>query len=150
MMRDGRFRLYRHILPPTEPRLGFIGFASSTACQLSSEISAHWLSSVFGGDLTIPGTDEVNAEIDRVHAWLAEEFPARIDGFYIGPHLLHHIDDLLTDMNLQTRRTRNLIIEYFGTFTPRRYAGITEERSRPRWRPFDRTGGAAEVQRKPQ
>jgi dimethylaniline monooxygenase (N-oxide forming) len=32
MLRDGRFWLYRHILPPAEQRLGFIGYASSTAC----------------------------------------------------------------------------------------------------------------------
>jgi hypothetical protein len=41
IVRDGRFRLYRHILPPTEQGVGFIGYASSTACQLTSEISAH-------------------------------------------------------------------------------------------------------------
>src|SRR6202453_3189333 len=53
-VRDGHFLLYRHILPPTEQRLGFVGYASSTACQLTSEISAHWLSQTFGGQQTLP------------------------------------------------------------------------------------------------
>lgn len=127
-LQDNNFHLYRHILPPTEPRLGFIGYASSTACQLTSEISAHWLSHVFTGTLTLPTPATMNTEITRVHSWLAKEFPARSQGFYVGPHLIHHIDDLLTDMNLPTRRTRNLLTEYLAPFTPARYANLTAQR----------------------
>ncbi|WP_405135879.1 flavin-containing monooxygenase [Nocardia sp. NBC_01388] len=128
VLQDSQFRLYRHILPPTEPRLGFVGYASSTACQLTSEVSAHWLSQVFGGGLTLPGADAMSIEIDRVQSWLAEEFPGRAQGFYVGPHLIHHIDELLTDMGVSTRRTRNVVTEYFGTFTPARYTDLTEQR----------------------
>ncbi|MFF2556504.1 flavin-containing monooxygenase [Nocardia sp. NPDC058058] len=128
LLQDSGFRLYRHILPPTEPRLGFIGYASSTACQLTSEISAHWLSQVFADELKLPTVDEMDAEITRVRTWLAEEFPARAWGFYVGPHLIHHIDDLLTDMEVPTRRTRNLVTEYLGDFTPARYADLTAQR----------------------
>jgi hypothetical protein len=62
VLRDGHFQLYRHILPPTEPRLGIVGYASSVACQLTSEISAHWLSQSFRGDLTLPTVDEMHTE----------------------------------------------------------------------------------------
>jgi cation diffusion facilitator CzcD-associated flavoprotein CzcO len=44
VQRDGKFHLYRHIVPPTEQRLGFVGYASSTNNMLTSEIAAHWLS----------------------------------------------------------------------------------------------------------
>ncbi|MFB7724866.1 flavin-containing monooxygenase [Nocardia sp. NPDC056100] len=128
LFRDNGFRLYRHILPPAEPRLGFIGYASSTACQLTSEVSAHWLSQVFAAELKLPTVDEMDAEIARVGAWLAEEFPARARGFYVGPHLIHHIDDLLTDMEVPTRRTRNALTEYLGDFTPARYADLAAQR----------------------
>ncbi|MFC9997320.1 flavin-containing monooxygenase [Nocardia sp. NPDC127526] len=127
-VQDSRFRLYRHILPPAEPRLGFVGYASSTACQLTSEISAHWLSHVFGGDLALPDPADMNTEIDHVQSWLSDAFPARSEGFHIGPHVLHHIDELLTDMRVPTRRTRNLVAEYLGTFTPARYADLTAQR----------------------
>lgn len=128
VLREGRFRLFRHILPPAEQRLGFVGYASSTACQLSSEVSAHWLSQAFRGELTLPAVADMDAQIDRVHAWLAEEFPTRAEGYFLGPHLLHHVDELLDDMGVPTRLTRNVIAEYFGAFTPARYADLTEQR----------------------
>ncbi|MEG8183892.1 NAD(P)/FAD-dependent oxidoreductase [Nocardia terpenica] len=128
VVRDGRFQLYRHILPPTERRLGFIGYASSTACQLSSEISAHWLSHVFRGECELPTVDEMNTEIRRVHAWLADTFPACPQGHFIGPHLIHHIDDLLTDMAVPTRRTGNVFAEYLSAFSPARYRDVAAKR----------------------
>ncbi|MEV6767210.1 NAD(P)/FAD-dependent oxidoreductase [Nocardia sp. NPDC051030] len=129
---DGRYRLYRHILAPTEQRLGFIGFASSVACQLSAEISAHWLSQSFRGELGVPPLEDMLAEIARVAAWLGEVMPGRPEGYFIGPYLSHHIDDLMRDMGLPTRRTGNLLTEYLGVLLPGRYRGITEERSRVR------------------
>ncbi|MEY8013760.1 flavin-containing monooxygenase [Mycobacterium servetii] len=135
---DGRFQLYRHILPPTEQRLGFVGYASSTACQLSSEISAHWLSRCFRGELALPSLDEMQTEIRRVQAWLEEVMPARPQGYQIGPHLVHHIDDLLADMGLPTRRTSNFVSEYFGSFSPTRYRNLAQERRPARGRKIDR------------
>jgi dimethylaniline monooxygenase (N-oxide forming) len=128
MLRDGRFWLYRHILPPTEHRVGFVGYASSTACQLTSEMSAHWLSQAFRGELTLPPVDDMHAEIQRVNDWLADVFPARAEGYFVGPHLAHHIDDLLRDIGLPTRRTSNIVAEYLGPFTPARYSDVAGQR----------------------
>ena len=125
---DGRFQLYRHILPPAEQRLGFVGYASSTACQLTSEISAHWLSQCFRGQLALPSVDEMRSELRRVRAWLEEVLPARPQGYFVGPYLVHHIDDLMTDMGLPTRRTSNFVSEYLGRFSPVRYQDLAEER----------------------
>lgn len=128
VVQDGHFQLYRHILPPTEPRLGFVGYASSAACQLTSEISAHWLSHVFRGDLSLPPTRDMQAEVERVRSWLAAVLPARAEGYFIGPYLAHHIDDLVADMGLPTRRTSNFVSEYLGPLRPERYRGIATER----------------------
>ena len=128
VLRDGQFQLYRHILPPTEPRLGFVGYASSTACQLTSEVSAHWLSQSFRGDLTLPATHEMEEEVERVSAWLSDALPARAEGYFLGPYLAHHVDDLVGDMGLPTRRTSNFVTEYLAPVRPVRYRGLTEER----------------------
>jgi hypothetical protein len=40
IQKNGYFHLYRHIVPPEEPHMGLIGYQSSIACQLSSEIAA--------------------------------------------------------------------------------------------------------------
>lgn len=140
VLQDGHFQLYRHILPPTEKRLGFVGYASSTACQLTSEISAHWLSQTFRGELSLPSVDVMNAEIHRVHTWLADVFPARPHGYYLGPFLMHHIDDLLNDMDVPIRRTRNVFSEYLGPLSPARYCDIVQQRRSPK-KPLDPSSG---------
>lgn len=126
--RDGALTLYRHILPPREPRLGFVGFASSISSQQTSEISAHWLSDVFLGRVALPSAPEMEAEVERVGAWMADVFPRRPERQAIGPCIAHHIDDLLADMGRPTRRAGNVIAEYFGGYTPDRYRTLGEER----------------------
>ena len=125
---DGRFHLYRHILPPQLPHLGFIGYASSTACPFISGVAAHWLSACFQGTLTLPSGSEMEQEITRVLHWLAEVFPARPDGYFIGPYISHYSDELLHDLGLRTRRRRNILAEYLSPFWPERYRDIAEER----------------------
>jgi dimethylaniline monooxygenase (N-oxide forming) len=130
--RDGKFHLYRHILPPQEPRLGFVGYASSTACQLTSEIAAHWLSQCFRGELQLPAVPEMEREISRVHTWAAEVFPARTEGYFVGPFLAHYTDELMHDMRLKTRRTGHFLSEYFAPLWPSRYRDVGHERRRTR------------------
>lgn len=74
VQQNGHFHLYRYILPPRERRLGFVGYASSANCPLTSEIAAHWLSQCFRGDLDLPDTAEMEREIARVNRWTAEVF----------------------------------------------------------------------------
>jgi dimethylaniline monooxygenase (N-oxide forming) len=132
---NGYFRLYRHILPPEERRLGFIGYASSTACQLSSEIAAHWLSQCFRGELSLPSVAEMESEITAMERQISSVlYPAAATtqtgprGFFIGPYLAHYIDDLLRDMGLRTIRTSNFLAEYFAPLWPSRYRTLAEER----------------------
>jgi cation diffusion facilitator CzcD-associated flavoprotein CzcO len=135
VLRDGHLQLYRHVLPPAEQCLGFVGYASSVACQLNAEISAHWLSQHFRGELTTPTVDDMNREIERVGAWLVEVLPAHPQGHLIGPYVAQHIDELMDDMGLPRRRTRNVLSEYFGQFSPARYCHVAEERRRHRRAP---------------
>jgi cation diffusion facilitator CzcD-associated flavoprotein CzcO len=128
VLRDGTFHLYRHILPPTEPRLGFIGYSSSVAAQLTSEISAHWLSQCFRGELALPSVSEMDREIARVHAWMRERFPARPEGYFVGPYIAHYLDELLTDMGLHTNRTGTTVKEFMGPLWPPRYRDVGAER----------------------
>ena len=121
---DGKFWLYRHILPPKEQRLGFVGYASSLMNTLTSEISAHWLARHFRRDLDLPGSEEMKQEIARVHRWAEKTFPAAREGYFIGPFIAHHVDDLMRDMGLTRRRASNVLTEYLGRFLPRRYRGL--------------------------
>ncbi len=129
---DEKFTLYRHILPPHEQRLGFVGYASSLNNTLTSEISAHWLSQHFRGELSLPSPRQMSQEIARVHRWAERTFPAASEGYFIGPFVAHYVDDLLRDMNLPTRQADNLLTEYFGRLRPSRYRDVHEQRRRAR------------------
>ena len=45
----------------------------------------------------------MNEQIDRVHAWAEQNFPNRGAEGFIGPHMSHYVDDLMTDMGLPLR-----------------------------------------------
>ncbi|MBB3190982.1 flavin-containing monooxygenase [Halomonas cerina] len=124
----GHFRLYRHILPPGEPCMGFIGYASSGNAPLTSEISAHWLSQYFQGQLELPNRNEMDRDIDRVLEWTAKVFPDQPEAHFIGGYIAHYTDWLLRDMGLRTHRAESVFSEYLGPFWAERYRNIAEER----------------------
>lgn len=132
LVKNGRFRLFRHVLPPREQRLGFIGYAQSFMSPLTSEIAAHWLSQHFRGELDLPSATDMDQEIDRVLAWASDTFPEGWGGFFIGPHISHYVDDLMEDMGLPTRRVGSVLREIFGRYSPVRYRSVHDERRRAR------------------
>ncbi len=125
---NGWFQLYRHILPPKERHLGFVGYASSGNAPLTSEISAHWLSQYFRGELALPDEQEMNAEIARVRQWSKKVFSHRNDGYFIGAYVSSYLDELLTDMGLQTRRAESFFKEHFYPAWAMRYRKVEDER----------------------
>jgi dimethylaniline monooxygenase (N-oxide forming) len=132
--RDGWFRLYRHIIPPRERHMGFVGYASSGNAPLTSEISAHWLSQFFRGELSLPDASAMELEIDKVRQWTQKVFPRRNAGYFIGAYIGNYIDELMQDMGLPKRRTGNIFSEYWGPFWATRYRDITKEREEMRER----------------
>jgi cation diffusion facilitator CzcD-associated flavoprotein CzcO len=132
---QGYIRLFRQILPPTAQNIGFVGYASSVASQLTAEIGAHWLSEHFLGALALPSVQAMNEEIDRVHAWADEYLPNRGTEGFVGPYLSPYVDELMRDMRLPVRRSRGFFTEHFGVFRASRYAGLTAERRQARRHP---------------
>jgi hypothetical protein len=84
--------------------------------------------------LKLPAAAEMEREISRVHAWAEEVFPARTQGYFVGPFLGHYIDELMRDMGLETRRTHHLLSEYFAPIWPSRSRDVGQERRRARLR----------------
>ena len=138
---DGLFTLYRHILPPGAPHIGFIGYASSIGNMLMSEVCAHWLAAAFQGELDLPDRDIMYAEIHEARAWAEEAFTGAIDGHLVGPYFIDFTDQLLRDMGVTTRRADNLVAEYFGRCHAERYVGIGEERRGGPGSRLNRVGG---------
>ena len=81
-------RLLEGGVPPAGGR-----HASSTACQLTAEFSAHWLSQHFRGELALPRIEEIQDELRRVQAWPTQTRPDRDEGNFVGPFSPHRRPD---------------------------------------------------------
>lgn len=125
---SGRFHLYRQILPPTINNLGFVGYASSFAAQMTAEVGAHWLSQCFLKGVDLPSPAGMEQEIERVHKWAQEVMPSRREGYFVGAYMTNYINDLLDDMGIPLQRTSNFLQEFFGPCFGSRFASLTEER----------------------
>ncbi len=124
---NGRFHLYRRILPPGQQRLAFVGFFPTLTCPLSSEVGAHWAAQLFTGNMSLPSTEEMDQAIELLENWARERVPEQEDGVFTGPYIGHYVDELMRDMGMPTMRTSNFLKEYLGSFLPSRYATLGEE-----------------------
>jgi cation diffusion facilitator CzcD-associated flavoprotein CzcO len=129
--RDGRQQLYRDILPPNELRLGFVGYTPSLACQLTSEVSAHWLSQCFRGELRLPSIAAMEDEIARVQKLMPTVQAGKPQSYY-GAYFAHYIDDLIQDMGISPVRSKNCLTEHFWPIWPNRYEALGDERRKLR------------------
>ena len=66
---DGYLRLYRNILPPDVPGLGFVGFNSAIASPLAAELAAHWLAAAWSGRMRLPPAGEMHAHVAAELRW---------------------------------------------------------------------------------
>ena len=120
----GNFRLYRSMIPTDVPRLAFNGYNSSFFSQLNAEVSALWLADHLLGGVTLPPRVEQEAYIDRRLAWMEERTDGKHSkGTNIIPFSVHHIDELLNEIDLQlSARTR--LKQWFVAIDPGDYAPL--------------------------
>lgn len=98
----GNFRLYRSTLPVSVPRLAFNGYNSSFFSQLSAEVGSFWIAEHMAGRIALPDAAAQNASIDQRLAWMQERTGGKhCKGTNIVPFSLHHIDELLADIDLR-------------------------------------------------
>lgn len=123
---DGQYRLYRMMVNPDLPDLGFVGFNSSFATNLSAEIGAAWLVRYMDGRLAHPPTRaRMEAEITRSLTWRRSERPAagHYGGLCIAPYHHRHFGDLLRDIGVPTRAA-NPLTALFAPLRPATYARL--------------------------
>jgi cation diffusion facilitator CzcD-associated flavoprotein CzcO len=98
----GNFRLYRSMLPIGAPRLLFNGYNSSFFSQLNAEVGALWLVEYISGKLKPPAPAAQAAEIDTRLAWMEARTEGKhAKGTNIIPFSVHHMDELLEDIDLR-------------------------------------------------
>jgi dimethylaniline monooxygenase (N-oxide forming) len=124
----GLYRLFRNIVHPLVPQLGFVGFNSSLFTTLTSEVAANWLVAYAERKLQLPAAREINADMEYMDQWrwqgrpIAREF----GGTCIAPFNFMHLDMLMKDMGLPTRVSRSPM-EYLKPINPRDYHFLLRE-----------------------
>ncbi|MGJ3262085.1 MAG: flavin-containing monooxygenase [Salinarimonas sp.] len=112
---DGQYRLHRLAVNPDVPDLGFVGFNSSFATVLTSEISAEWLVRYMDGTLAHqPTRAAMIAAIDAHLDWRRRVRPAAqvYGGLCSAPYHFRYLDELLADIGCTVRR-RGVLAETF-------------------------------------
>lgn len=120
---NGMYTLYRNIVHPDLPQMGFVGFNSSLFTTLTSEVAAHWLAAVVSGDLILPPAEDMLEEMRAMERWRCEARPiaAEFSGLCVAPFNYQHLDELMTDLGLRTQASRNFIREFFKPINPKDY-----------------------------
>jgi dimethylaniline monooxygenase (N-oxide forming) len=123
---DGQYKLYRMIVNPDLADLGFVGFNSSFASNLSAELGANWLVRYMDGKLARqPTREQMEAEIARSLIWRRTErrSAGSYGGLCIAPYHNHHFAELLGDIGVRTREA-NPIRASFVPLLPYVYAQL--------------------------
>lgn len=100
MDEKGNFQLYRRLIHPEIPQMGFVGYNSSLYTQLTSEVGAWWLLEYVKGDLQLPSKITMSEVITADLEWMKNRFlNSAPGGICITTFSLRHVEQLLTDMN---------------------------------------------------
>lgn len=96
---DGNFNLYRYLIHPNIPQMGFVGYNSSFYCQLTSEVSAWWLLEYVKGNLLLPSASAMYQEMAADMDWLKTQYNNVVaKATCISWFSLRYIDQLMEDM----------------------------------------------------
>ncbi|MEO1763316.1 MAG: NAD(P)-binding domain-containing protein [Cyanobacteria bacterium J06629_18] len=99
---QGSFHLYRNLINPDVPNIGFIGYGLSFFCQLTSEIGSWWLAEYAKGNLDLPTASQINAEINEHLKWDKINLPPAIaPGTCVTRFSFHYLEDLIEDMGFK-------------------------------------------------
>lgn len=128
--------LYRHLIHPEIPRLGFAGYNHGFLHIALCEVGALWSAAALRGDLELPSVAEMKASAERVSRW-KQEHSAYESTFNLAVNTRYqqYIDILLQDLGLsQWRKLPNIPAEIFLRYDPTDYRGIVPEFQRLRKR----------------
>ncbi len=126
---DGGPVLYRHLIDPRVPDVGFAGYNHGFLHIALCEVGSLWQIAAHRGDLTLPTEAEMSISARRVTAWKDEHCsyePTR--NMAVSTRYQQHLDILMRDLGLsQWRKLPNLPAEIFARYDPTDYNGIADQ-----------------------
>ncbi|WP_109698673.1 flavin-containing monooxygenase [Chitinophaga deserti] len=144
---QGHFQLFRNILHPEVPNLGFVGYNSSLFTTLTSEIAANWLLRYAQGRLRLPAPDQIRDDMAYMNNWRKTGRPiaGEFSGTCVAPFNFMHLDQLMRDMGLRTTATRWAPYEFFKPINPKDYRILladSAQKEQPQSQPASRSADA--------
>jgi dimethylaniline monooxygenase (N-oxide forming) len=123
---DGAMLLYRFLINPDIPAMGFNGYNGVGSCQLAAEVGACWLAQFMDGHIALPDRATMHREI-RDEIALRRELLATPHGvgFYVTPLTMDYLDRLLADLGLPPADRHKRFFDWlFTPLDPRDYRDL--------------------------
>ncbi len=101
---QGNFHLYRHLIHPDIPQMGFVGYNTSFFSQLTSEVGSWWLLEYVKGNLFLPSHSQMHEEITAELDWIKTHLTfATVACSCVSPFTLRYLDQLIEDMGTNSQ-----------------------------------------------
>lgn len=131
-------QLYRHVVHPHIPNIGFAGFNHGFMHVPATELGAQWLACLLRGELELPAPEAMERCIEHVRRWKREHIafePSR--SMAINTRYQQYLDVMCVDLGVSPyRKLPNVVAEIFARYGASDYAGVTEEVLRGKKRPL--------------
>ncbi len=126
---QGYFHLYRNLIHPDIPQLGFVGYNSGLFSQLTSEVGAWWLAEYAKGNLALPSRLEMIESMETEFHWWQTQLPQNPgSGGCITPFNFHHLEQLIQDMGVKSHsKGWQKIVEVMMPVNPSAYKNIRQQ-----------------------
>lgn len=127
-------QLYRHLIHPGIPRLGFAGYNHGFLHVPAVEVGALWLAALWKGEMALPAPAQMDTSIARLRAWKRANIhfePSRSCG--VNTRFQQYLDTLLLDLGVSPyRKLPNVFAEVFARYSASDYAAVYRDYERKR------------------
>jgi hypothetical protein len=125
-------QLYRHVVHPRLPHLGFAGFNHGFMHVPAAEIGALWLAALWRGELVLPSVEQMERDVEHVRTWKRAHIhfePSRACA--VNTRFQQYLDIMLADLGQSPyRKLPNVFAEVFAPYRPTDYVGVVDEHLR--------------------
>lgn len=122
-------QLYRHLIHPRIPNLGFVGFNHGFLHVPSVEIGTLWLCAYLEGELELPSVEQMEQDIEEIRQWKEANIHFESSrGCGVNTRYQKYIDILLRDLEVSPyRKMPNIFAEMFGMYNCSDYQDVLKE-----------------------
>ena len=127
-------QLYRHLIHPDIPNVGFAGFNHCYMHVPAVEVGTLWLAALWRGELALPTRAVMQESMNHMRDWKRAHIhfePSRSCG--VSTRFQQYLDILLKDLHISPyRKMPNVVAEVFARYKAADYAHVWQDYQRRR------------------